>query len=233
MRFLYNGLVGLDGQQSPSILADAHGDTGLQSQAIMSLIYVQAAMDLEGKSEGLVLPDNFPDGWQQSSSSKKDDHMTETIIELNLSTSKIQRDVSSAFSRIGFDHVDEHVINMEEMARQGISFFPKPLEILSIDIANLEEKIAIEVDGPAHFISQIDDERRDDGGYTKMVNGRLEYQFRWKGDWQVINGPTALKQRLLSLLGWRVIHLPFYEWYALGGDEKAQEEYCRHLLADR
>lgn len=234
MRLLYNGLVGLgDDQLAPSILADAHGDTGLQSQAIMCLIYVQAEMDLEGKSEGLMLPPDFPNGWKQLTANAKDDHMTETTIELSLSTSKIQRAVSSCFTRIGFDHVEEHVITMEEMSNDhGISFSPKPLEILSIDIANLEEKIAIEVDGPAHFVSQID-EVTDDGGHTRLVNGKLEYQFRWKGDKQQINGPTALKQRLLSLLGWRVIHIPFWEWYALCADEAAQDDYCRRLLLER
>jgi len=231
MRFLYKGVVGLDDEQTPSVLADAHGDSGLQPQAIMSLLYVQAAMDLAGESGGLVLPEDFPDGWQQSSSSMHDDHMTETIIELNLRSSKIQRAVSTAFSRIDFDHVEEHVITMEEMVHHGVRFCPKPIEILSIDIANLQQKIAIEVDGPAHFISHIDDVV-DAGGYTMMVNGKLEYQFKWTSDRQSINGPTALKQRLLSLLGWRVIHLPFYEWYALKGDSNAEDEYCRRLLSE-
>lgn len=233
MALLYQGLVGLEHDEgAASILADAHGDTGLQSQAIMSLIYVQAVMDLEGKSEGLTLPPNFPDGWKQLKSNAKDDHMTETTIELSLSTSKIQRAVSSSFTRIGFDHVEEHVITMEEMANDhGVSFSPKPLEILSIDIANLSDKIAIEVDGPAHFVSQID-EVTDDGGHTRLMNGKLEYQFRWKGDKQQMNGPTALKDRLLSLLGWKVIHIPFWEWYALCGDESSQDDYCRRLLAE-
>jgi len=230
MRLLYSGLVGVGDQQLPSVLCKAHGDTGLQSQAIMSLIYVQAMIDLESKSEGLTLPTNFPDGWQQAASSEKDDHATETIIELNLSTSKIQRAVSSAFHRIGFDHVEEHIITMADMANQGVSFTPnEALQILSIDIANLENKIAIEVDGPAHFICRIDDVS-DSGGHTRLVNGKLEYQYRWDGDKQQINGATALKQRLLSLLGWQVVHLPFWEWYALGTDEAAQDAYCQQLL---
>jgi RAP domain len=31
-------------------------------------------------------------------------------------------------------------------------------------------------------------------------------------------------------LGWKVIHLPFWEWYALGGDAAAEDAYCSELL---
>jgi len=45
-----------------------------------------------------------------------------------------------------------------------------------------------------------------------------------------MNGPTVLKHRMLEQLGWRVIHVPFWEWNALEGDDEAKEKYCRQLL---
>jgi hypothetical protein len=132
--------------------------------------------------------------------------LTDTGLALSISTSKIQQAVSAAFSRIEFEHVDEHIINMQELAEEyGVNVPSTPMEILSIDIANLADKIAIEVDGPAHFVNSIDSLTTDEGGYTKFINGKLEYQFGWKGDRQEINGPTALKQRLLKKLGWKTV----------------------------
>jgi hypothetical protein len=226
MRILYMGLVGKD--DDPDYMTQVFGDSGLQTQEIMTLIYVQAAMDRDGANDqGLTLPANFPEGWKNSSSKQS---LTDTGLALSISTSKIQQAVSAAFSRIEFEHVDEHIISMQELAEDyGVNVPSTPMEILSIDIANLADKIAIEVDGPAHFVNSIDSVT-DEGGYTKFINGKLEYQFGWKGDRQEINGPTALKQRLLKKLGWKTVALPFWEWYALNGDAAAEEKYCRSLL---
>lgn len=229
MQLLYAGLIGLDKECDAEKLSNVYGDKGLQSQALMSLIYVQASMDRAGKST-LGLPPNFPDAWRQSTPSEDGQRMTETNIELSLSTSKIQRDVSAAFNRIGFKHIEEHTISMQEMVVEyGVNFAPQQLDILSIDIANVPEKIAIEVDGPAHFINLIDNVDENDYGSTKAPNGKLEYQFQWTGDRQMMNGSTSLKHRLLESLGWRVIHIPFWEWYQMGSDEE-QGEYCRDAL---
>lgn len=235
MNIIYKGLVGEGEEQDPAYMSRVFDDSGLQSQAIMTLIYVQAAVDRAGgglSASGLSLPDDFPEGWQEKSTNSEH-HVTEPTFDLKLSTSKIQRSVSDTFRRIGFEHVEEHVITMKEMAEEyGINVAPKPMEILSIDIANVADKIAIEVDGPSHFVSIIDNvhEAPPSAGFGWYNKDKLEYQYMWKGDRQHINGPTALKERLLISLGWQVIHLPFWEWYALDGDPEAQEEYCRNLL---
>ena len=235
MELLYTGLFGSGKDQDSSYMSKIHSDQGLQSQAIMTMIYVQISLQLSGSNQKASLPVNFPEGWTQLSPSPNSDTLTETTFdELNLSTSKIQRSVASAFSRVGFEHVEEHVITMSEMANDhGINIAPKPVEILSIDIANVEDKIAIEVDGPAHYISRIDQPINPNAkdGYSKVINGKLEYQFVWNGDRQEINGPTALKHRLLRSLGWKVIPLPFWEWYRLEGNEEAENQYCQKLLA--
>ena len=226
MAFLYGGLLG--DQKNPDRLAKIYQDEGLQGQAIMTLLYVQAAMDLGKSTNGLTLPPGFPDDWGQSSGSSNGEVDSPTF-ELSLSTSKMQRTVSDAFRRIGFKHVEEHVISMADLASEyGVNVPPKAVEVLSIDIADIDNRIAIEVDGPAHFFTSIDEEGGS-VGYTKLNKDRLEYQFAWTGDRQQINGPTALKQRLLHLLGWKVIHIPFWDLMDLQSEEE-KEEYCRNLL---
>lgn len=207
-----------------------HGDSGIEKSAIMSIIYLQIAMDLDGAANGLSLPEGFPDAWDSNgqSSSTEDTGMMED--GLNLSTSRVQRVVGDAFTRVGFDHVVEHVIRMDTMAQEfGVQMSAIPIEILSIDIAQVDSKIGIEVDGPAHFVSNIDKPGRVLGA-PQMINGKAEYQFRWNGDVQETNGPTSLKTRLMERMGWRIISIPFWDWYALKGDPKKEEAYCSKLL---
>jgi hypothetical protein len=229
MTIVYTGLFGRGSHEDFGAMCSLHGDPGLQRQAIISSIYVQAAMDLRQERLDLQLPPDFPDGWGRQVSTSQDDDNSETMVELSVSTSKIQREVSSALNRIGFPHVQEHIISMAELASAGVRVSPKPMPILSIDVANLEDRIAVEVDGPSHFLSIID-AVYDTGGYSKLTNGKLEYQFCWSDEQHSMNGPTLLKQRLLTLLGWKVIHLKFWDWYAVKGDENAEDEFCRRLL---
>jgi hypothetical protein len=128
--------------------------------------------------------------------------------------------------------VEEHVIGMDTLAQDhGIQMAANPTEILSLDIANVADKIGIEVDGPGHFISNIDN-GSSSMGKVKQINGKLEYQFDWDNENQEINGPSALKLRILHELGWRVINIPFWEWYVMQGDAQKEEEYCRSVLND-
>jgi hypothetical protein len=231
MKFLYTGLLGAGKTQNASFISRIHGDSGLQMQAVMTLIYVQASLDLESPGLGLKLPEEFPDGWQQLKPDRHDEQWTEIPFELNLHTSKVQSDVSNAFQRIGFKHIEEYIMTTEDAARDyGVNVPPKKMEILSVDIADLEQKIAIEVDGPSHFLSRIDVAHKSPPSYSTLVNGKLEYQFGWNGSNQEKNGSTTLKERLLQSFGWTVIHIPFWEWYALKSDPAAEEEYCRKIL---
>jgi very-short-patch-repair endonuclease len=237
MVFLYTGLLGPQGDvPNPLYMQSFHKDSGLERQAVRTLIYVQAEMDLRGCAPNLALPDNFPDGWMRSESDRPfpDDRWTDDSMELDLKTSKLQRAVSIALTRIGFDHLEEHTITMAELAdTYGVRVPAKQIEILSIDIASVEERIAIEVDGPTHYNTRIENAQRKDesAGWTKMRNGKLEYRYRWTGERQEFNGATVLKTRLLQALGWNVIRVPFWEWYALRGDAAAEEAYCYKFLS--
>jgi very-short-patch-repair endonuclease len=236
MDLLYTGLVGPQVDvHDPVYMRSVHKDSGLQMQAINTLIYVQAEKDLRGCAPDLALPINFPDGWMQSETDRTfpDEHWTDDAMELSLSTSKIQHAVSEALARIGFDHVEEHSVTMAELSsRHGVRVPSRQIDTLSMDIANIKERIAIEVDGPSHYSTCIDGVRGCDESKvsTKMMNGKLDYRFGWTGECQEIDGATALKTRVLQSLGWKVIRVPFWEWNALGGDTAAKEKYCSELL---
>jgi hypothetical protein len=68
-------------------------------------------------------------------------------------------------------------------------------------------KIAVEVDGPSHFICK--------SGETK---GRTP------------NGATMMKRRLLGLLGYKVVSVPYWEWDELRAAQD-KEAYLRAKLA--
>ena len=71
----------------------------------------------------------------------------------------------------------------------------------SIDLAILPEKVAIEVDGPTH--------------YTQA---------------HTPTGATLLKRRQLLATGWRVVNIPYFEWYAFERSAVQEDTYLRRLL---
>ena len=101
------------------------------------------------------------------------------------------------------------------------------------------------MDGPVHFVTVLDDESDESGqiqshsgrkkkGGKKITNGgdnMVMWEFLSNGR-RRINGPTAFKHRLLGHLGWRIIHVPFWEWRELKGDEAAEDKFVRDLLEE-
>ena len=61
---------------------------------------------------------------------------------------------------------------------------------------------AVEVDGPSHFLS------------CKSPTGA-----------------TLIKRRLLELLGYNLVSVPYWEWDGVRQDKRAQEAYMRSRLA--
>ena len=161
-----------------------------------------------------------------------------------------------AFDRIEFGHVDEYLLTMKDLADEfGIQMPPIPVEILSLDIANIDSKIGVEVDGPGHWVSSIDDSvdnknilssigeyrhqssSSSSNSNNNKDNGKFEYSFNWNSQDQTINGATSLKLRMFAHMGWRIINVPFWEWYPVDNQSMsnadkltAQEDYCRSLL---
>lgn len=227
MPLLYKGLVGDNRDNNSERLKLVFRDNGLQKQAVMSLLYVQMAIEFEAPHLDLSLPDNFPHGLAETSSEKgttnyKSNQNTDVDRPmLELSISRLQETVSRALHRVNFSHVQEHVLGTDALLQtQDIN----PISLhnfLSIDIANIHDKIGIEVDGPAHFINILDGALKN----QITVNGTQNQMGRRQE-----NGPTALKHRLLCHLGWDIIHMPYWEWSLVAGNESSENNYCRKLV---
>ena len=169
-------------------------------------------MELTGNDNGLRLPPNFLDTWCTLGTEAADG---EEFGPSLITTSKIQSDVGKALSRIGVEHSEEFIIGI-----QGA-------KLLSIDMAVPSQMIAIEVDGPSHFIHNMDNWSPQE--VFKNPSGHSE--FDWNSVTQEMNGSTARKDRLLQKMGWNVFHIPFWEWYNLNGNPQAENEYLHKLLA--
>jgi hypothetical protein len=227
IKVLYMGLLGIGENTDPEFMQRVHKDSGLQSSAVMNILYLQTIMDLDIPNESFSLPPGFPENWGSIKSSPND------TLELEITSSKTQLAVGAALYRVGFDHIQEHVIDMGMLATQyGISMASNDAkEVLSVDMAQVDSQIGIELDGPGHFITSI-----DHGAIavyrepTSTINGKVEYQFQWNDDYQKPNGPTVMKARMLSQLGWKMLNIPFWDWYALGGDAQKEEAYCKSKL---
>lgn len=251
---VYQGLFGCGGSDDE---ISKLRRKGVQTEHIMSSLYTQMALDMEAPHLDKSLPIDFPQGWTESIRDSKDRNMkpqerwndeSGSPSMLNLSSSRLQLSIGEALHRIGFDHVQEHTIGADDIFsahNRYIDTSSFPAEFLSIDIANLEEKIGIEVDGPAHFVTVLDDEP-DESGRVKSDSARKEngeggkkilsggddlvmWAFLSNGKRRV-NGPTAFKHRLLGHLGWRIIHIPFWEWRELNQDQAAEDKFVRDLL---
>ncbi|EOD06790.1 hypothetical protein EMIHUDRAFT_106715 [Emiliania huxleyi CCMP1516] len=105
--------------------------------------------------------------------------------------SRFQRSVAAALAAVwgpGFE--EEHL---------------EPRTGYSLDLALPSSRVAIEVDGPSHFL---------------LPDGRGERKP---------NGPTLLKRRLLAAAGWRVISVPFDEWDGLRS-ASARQAYLERVV---
>ena len=116
--------------------------------------------------------------------------------------SKAHNDISRLLNDIGFEHQNEVSPFVDDIE----SGFSGGDEFMAIDMANLKDRIAIELDGPSHFI-----------GLGK--DGRVE------------TVKTKMKSRILERLGWKVIKIPWFEWKEFNGEEKHDKvEYLKGVL---
>ena len=142
---------------------------------------------------------------------------------------------SDTLKDIGFEHKLEHIISTNELqADYGITLSSEDQEFLSLDIANLEQMVGVEVDGPGHFVNIIDGgsggvgdgaDSEYTGGAMKTGKDTTGWAFTANAQQQA-NGPTALKHRLMRHLGWKVAHIPYFDWR----EQDDEEEYCRKLI---
>ena len=105
--------------------------------------------------------------------------------------SRLQRSVAAALAAVQHGVEEEHL---------------EPRTGYSLDLALPSSRVAVEVDGPSHFLLP------DGRGVRKS------------------NGPTLLKRRLLAAAGWRVISVPFYEWDGFA-TANGQQTYLERAVA--
>ena len=105
--------------------------------------------------------------------------------------SGLQRSVADALADVQVGFEEEHL---------------EPRTGYSLDLALPSSRIAVEVDGPSHFLLP-------DGRGVRRPNG-----------------PTLLKRRLLAAAGWRVISVPFYEWDGFA-TAKERQTYLERAVA--
>jgi hypothetical protein len=125
-----------------------------------------------------------------------------SILLSDTTTSNSQREVSRLLNEIGFEHQEEVSPFVNDV------YSTLPAGMLSIDMANTEQMIAIEFDGPHHFV-------------TDVSTGAMSE-----------NGPTNAKRWFLEQLGWKVINVRFTDWNNAGGKE-AKKDFLRKVLASK
>ena len=96
--------------------------------------------------------------------------------------SQFQQEVSTMMEQMGWVHTFEHETN----------------EGFSLDLAQPESKLAVEVDGPSHYLKDLS-----------------------RGE-NVVNGATRFKTRLLRSFGWAVAHISFLDWNHKSESERRQ-----------
>ena len=96
-----------------------------------------------------------------------------------ITKSTSQEQVSAALERVGWSHEYEYTT----------------AEGLSLDMAQPSTQIAVEFDGPHH--------------YVMMPDGKLEQ-----------SGKTLAKVRLLQATGWKVFSVPWFEWAVFKSDDQ-------------
>ena len=236
MTLLYAGLFGVK-ETDPKTLASIYDDDGLPQEAIMAMLYVQTILDCEALFR-LSLPPNFPSDWREANDSDTCRSLLNKENEkLRMLTSPLQWRVNEALKRCE-DEFQEHIITTADVQLKiDKTLSDENQNFLSIGSANVD--YGFEVNGPGHFMTLLDDGA--DGGYIIDVAGNQIHSvfdndiFPTSKDEsdcysKMINGPTVLKDRLLDHLECFVMHIPYWEWRDLGGDEKSEEDYLIGFL---
>ena len=106
------------------------------------------------------------------------------------------REVSQLLHEIGFHHECE--VSPNGLLSSGM---------FAIDFACLEQKVAIEFDGPSHYLKSVE-------------SGKLT---------STENGATKAKRRYLEQLGWKVINIDYRD-YNQAQHASTEKQWLRELL---
>jgi hypothetical protein len=118
-------------------------------------------------------------------------------------SSRAQNEVSGILDDLGFQHLAE----VSPVTKENM--FPLPGGMLAIDMACRKQMIAIEFDGPSHFLRDVE-------------SGKVL---------EVENGATKAKRRFLERLGWKVVNVRYFDW-AKAKSKEAKRSFVSEMLKE-
>jgi hypothetical protein len=118
----------------------------------------------------------------------------------------LQSQVACAIKGIGY--------SIEEESRCPVSGYSLDITVMPPVHVPGEREGNVKGDGPGDAFAAVE------------VNGPTHYLA---GGSRVENGATALKRRILTGVGWRLLSVPFWEWDR-GSGEAVQQQYVKDLL---
>ena len=129
-------------------------------------------------------------------------------MQSNRIVSALSIEVSQWLTEIGFVHECEVVPDDTVLLPTGAA------NMLAIDFANRESKVAVELDVPSHFLKHLEVPQSED-------------DWQHLGDWTE-NGPTRAKRRYLQHMGWTVIHLHYRDY-----QQAKREDHVKLWLTEK
>eukprot|EP00978_Attheya_sp_CCMP212_P000883 scaffold1892_cov47-Attheya_sp.AAC.2 len=161
--------------------------SSLNTEYLMQLAQVEAFT----KADGIELEEPSSKLRQRMWSIKIKDHNT---------ASRSQKLISGMLTELGFIHENE-VPPLEKWSMG---------DMLAIDMACPKQKIAIEFDGPSHYLKEV-----GTGDVTRVENGA-----------------TKAKRRFLERVGWKVINLNYQDWIEANCTESKGRLWLKEILSN-
>jgi hypothetical protein len=117
--------------------------------------------------------------------------------------SNAQNEVSGLLDELGF----QHEVEVSPLTKKNM--LPLPRRMLAIDMACRKRMVAIEFDGPSHFLREV--------GSGKVL--------------EIENGATKAKRRFLERLGWKVVNIRYFDW-AKAKSKEAKRSFVSEILKE-
>jgi hypothetical protein len=133
--------------------------------------------------------------------------MDEIAFQADVHESRAQNEMSGILNELAF----QHEVEVSPLTKKNM--FPLPGRMLAIDMACRKQMIAIEFDGPSHFLREAWSGKvlEVENGGTKAKRLFLERLF--------------LERLFLERLGWKVVNIRF----SIGPKPKAKEPNVHYL----
>lgn len=160
------------------VLPESFDDLTLEGRAQLYQVYLFLRLEL-------------PDSLLVPVLEERRSKLLDAFVTQDVTSSRTQNEVSRVLAALGWAH------EAEFRTEDG----------LSLDMACQTTRVAVEFDGPTHYLLG------GDGGRMRC------------------NGATAFKRRLLAKMGWTVIDIPYYEWNEVRDQKDAREGYLRQKLS--